>query len=455
MTQNSNSNIEKQIREIWRSTFGDTPEYVDLLFNAYFNEQLCSWITHDKVDACGVGIPYYIVSDAGEKLRGLYLCGLATIPEMRRRGLMTRLLEQMENNARKRGFDATFLIPADDELRNFYSKRGYKNTSKRALISLEKWDNLRVMEQDYGRPQNREGIKLTVLKNDEAKISELAVLASHTEILYNEPEDSIQSKSAVDDYNCSNNTEQKNIINKIQNSCDNILKNKVSNKLQNNTNNKIQNNRFYILHKIKDYETVIKEKLLSKSLIILGTNNNKIILCSIFDKDGKVWQIIGNLKLQIKLLHFISNCFSNKNNNLERFLVNSQFQEDLTNFLNDVGFSNRIDRVNVEAKIGSALKIVIDNPELIDEYEKAGDGLIKFYLDDDPSSRASVTLRYELENFGMIKFMNDEKILIRENRIFESDCDASRKYWKNGNTSKNQKNLIVQPESVSFRLMLD
>lgn len=481
MTQDCNSNIEKQIKEIWRSTFGDTPAYVDLLFNAYFSENLSQWITLDgKVAACGIGIPYDFVCCNGEKFRGLYLCGLATVPEMRCQGLMTRLLEEMEENARKRGFDATFLIPADEELRNFYAKRGYKNTSKRLCLSLEKGEEIDEKGQNSRRkteyPEGKinveerqstqigeffQNTKFTIFKGNFASISEFAELASRAENLYNNT------------YSSS----QKNIVNKIQNIVKikesdifiNKLQNKINSEISNNINNRIHNNTFFILHNKSDFETIIREKILSGSLIIIGYENNIISFCEIIDKDGKVWPIIGELKLHINLLAAIYNYFSNIGYNSKSISFDSEFLEELNRFLKKIESENEYgsesDESEVEEESGNkdgresgkspSLKLVIDDPDLINRFESIGENLLRYEMSHDSLYSATMTLRCEVEDFGMIKFLNGESKLIRENRIFESDCAPSRKYSKNEKSSKIEENQIANPQLVSFRLMLD
>lgn len=58
-------------------------------------------------------------------LKGLYLCGLATVPEYRGKGLMGDLIEEMNVRAKAMGYSFTCLIPASEGLRKYYSGRGY------------------------------------------------------------------------------------------------------------------------------------------------------------------------------------------------------------------------------------------------------------------------------------------------------------------------------------------
>lgn len=119
------SKIEGDMRCLWSRIFGDTEEYVDLVFSTYFNPDLCVWrYDGDYLEAALVGVPYQFGSVFGT-MRGLYLCGLSTVPECRGRGLMTDMMREIEERARRSGFAFVFLIPADRGLRKFYDDRGF------------------------------------------------------------------------------------------------------------------------------------------------------------------------------------------------------------------------------------------------------------------------------------------------------------------------------------------
>lgn len=111
---------------LWAATFGDTEQYVSLVFDSYFNETLSAKAGDESLTSALMGVPYEFKNDRAT-LRGLYLCGLATVPQGRRRGLMTGLLQEIDYRAREMGYDFTFLLPQSDELRAYYRARGYKD----------------------------------------------------------------------------------------------------------------------------------------------------------------------------------------------------------------------------------------------------------------------------------------------------------------------------------------
>lgn len=121
-----NSSLKENMKSLWKETFRDSSEYVDLIFDNYFNPDRVAFVEENgEVKSALLGVPYTFLSGSGTKLKGMYLCGLATKKESRRKGMMTGLLEQMNRKAKDSGFDFTFLIPAGEGVRRYYRDRGY------------------------------------------------------------------------------------------------------------------------------------------------------------------------------------------------------------------------------------------------------------------------------------------------------------------------------------------
>ena len=118
--------IKDSMKSLWKETFGDSSEYVSLIFDTYFNpEYIAHHEEEDEVIAALLGIPYCFLSSSGTRLRGLYLCGLATRKAYRRRGIMTGLIREINHKAKDKGFDFTFLIPSEDGIKRYYHNLGY------------------------------------------------------------------------------------------------------------------------------------------------------------------------------------------------------------------------------------------------------------------------------------------------------------------------------------------
>ena len=118
-----------QMEKLWMETFKDSSEYVMLVFDNYYDPILsASREKEGEIVSALLGVPYDFVDPSGNRLRGLYLCGLATKESEQGKGLMSEMLEEINGKAQEKGFDFTFLIPSNDGIRRFYRDRGYHDT---------------------------------------------------------------------------------------------------------------------------------------------------------------------------------------------------------------------------------------------------------------------------------------------------------------------------------------
>lgn len=142
----TNLELKKQMARLWKATFHDTDAYISLVFDHYFDPDLCEYEEMDgEIIASLMGIPYNF-GNSESTLKGLYLCGLATNPKYRSRGIMTKLLDRINEKAKESGFCFTFLIPADQGLRGYYSDRGYVNAFYRVV---DNYTSLHDFTNDY------------------------------------------------------------------------------------------------------------------------------------------------------------------------------------------------------------------------------------------------------------------------------------------------------------------
>ena len=117
--------LKRKMMALWKDAFHDSDQYVELIFDNYFDPELVAYETAGpEVVAALMGIPYEFGGEQG-KIRGLYICGVNTKPKFRGQGISTRLLDQINEKSKKLGYAFTFLIPATERLQRFYSRRGY------------------------------------------------------------------------------------------------------------------------------------------------------------------------------------------------------------------------------------------------------------------------------------------------------------------------------------------
>lgn len=121
------------MESLWKETFGDSDDYIRLVFDNYFSLQTVEYHEVDgKVVSSLLAVEYDIESN-GVLLKAEYICGLATRPEYRRRGLMRSLISRREESARARGVSLMLLIPADKELSAYYGQLGYSDIIGREI----------------------------------------------------------------------------------------------------------------------------------------------------------------------------------------------------------------------------------------------------------------------------------------------------------------------------------
>lgn len=147
--------------KLWKDIFHDTDAYISLVFDNYFNPDLIEYVEENgRIVSALLCVPYEF-GCGKEKLKGLYLCGLATDEEFRNRGIMNELIERINNSAKDKGFSFTFLIPSSDALINYYSVRGYVN----AMYRVEDcYTQIHDFEKDYMSILSREDDRVRKLK---------------------------------------------------------------------------------------------------------------------------------------------------------------------------------------------------------------------------------------------------------------------------------------------------
>ena len=132
--------ILAQAKGLWQETFGDSQQYVDLVSSLYFkpanlfyiarNDELISNLVAVPYKFCGRSPLFKNISDFNKNdeclmISSAYLCGLATRRKDRKKGLMSKLINESNDELRRRGIAFTFLIPAEPHLRYYYKKFGY------------------------------------------------------------------------------------------------------------------------------------------------------------------------------------------------------------------------------------------------------------------------------------------------------------------------------------------
>lgn len=119
------SHIRWQTRALWKLCFNDSEHFMQLYFSKVYRHELNSYIERNgKIIAALQRLPYTMLF-AGQQIPVGYVSGVCTIPEFRGKGIMTDLLEKAHLQMAESGFYCSLLIPAEEKLFDYYTRRGY------------------------------------------------------------------------------------------------------------------------------------------------------------------------------------------------------------------------------------------------------------------------------------------------------------------------------------------
>ncbi|QRX62860.1 GNAT family N-acetyltransferase [Dysgonomonadaceae bacterium zrk40] len=128
MIRYADKHSREAVRAMWKSCFGDPDDYMDVYFrHKYRDDQTLIYFDREKAVASLQMLPYNFTFH-GIEIPVLYLSGVCTLPEARRKGVMHQLLLRSFEVAREREFPMMLLVPQEEWLLGFYAKYGFAQT---------------------------------------------------------------------------------------------------------------------------------------------------------------------------------------------------------------------------------------------------------------------------------------------------------------------------------------
>ena len=108
--------IKQQTRELWRTCFNHSEEFMDIYFDEKYTDEANLTIRHDgRVVAATQLLPYRFTFYGSVQHIG-YLSALATSPENRNRGFASNLIHEAHRRLFKQGATLSFLIhPSEND----------------------------------------------------------------------------------------------------------------------------------------------------------------------------------------------------------------------------------------------------------------------------------------------------------------------------------------------------
>lgn len=141
MIQFADDTIKQEVWDMWKTCFGDPDTYMELYFrHKYRNENTLLYMDEGRAVASLQMLPYrFTFCDV--EIPVLYLSGLCTLPQARRKGYMRRLLRMSFTEATKREIPLMLLVPQEPWLLHYYDTVGFAQTfdaGSEPLPSLKK-----------------------------------------------------------------------------------------------------------------------------------------------------------------------------------------------------------------------------------------------------------------------------------------------------------------------------
>lgn len=125
--------VRSQMMKLWKEVFGDSDDYIALLFDHYFKMNRIEYYEESRrIVSSLLSIDYILgnkLSIVDSKLNTRYLCGLATDQDYRGQGIMTKLIDNAIKSAYNDNIAFVFLLPANDGLINYYHDRCFVSMS--------------------------------------------------------------------------------------------------------------------------------------------------------------------------------------------------------------------------------------------------------------------------------------------------------------------------------------
>ena len=115
----------EQLKQLWQLSFGDSPEYTDFYFSRAYNAENTVTRQADGRIVSAAQFRHFDILCGQYILRGVYILGVCTHPDFRRKGLSAQIIEQILLEQARMGADLAFLIPSKEQLFDSYGRFGF------------------------------------------------------------------------------------------------------------------------------------------------------------------------------------------------------------------------------------------------------------------------------------------------------------------------------------------
>ncbi|MDR2389274.1 MAG: GNAT family N-acetyltransferase [Tannerellaceae bacterium] len=119
---------KEQIIQLWQTVFQDSDAFIHLYFEQVYKDENAFVIEKNGQIISALQMHPYPMSFCGEELLAGYISGVCTLPSERGKGWMSKLLQNVSGEMKRRNIALSTLIPAEEWLFGYYRSRGYTET---------------------------------------------------------------------------------------------------------------------------------------------------------------------------------------------------------------------------------------------------------------------------------------------------------------------------------------
>lgn len=148
-----------QLRSLWKDTFGDTDDFLDIFQSTAFslNRCRCVFINNEVVAA----LYWFHCEFCNQPIA--YIYAVATAKDYRGQGICHALMDNTHKHLKERGYVGALLSPASETLFEFYENMGYKTCAFRNEIMVKE-DTLYAFETNEIHMQEISKAEFTKLR---------------------------------------------------------------------------------------------------------------------------------------------------------------------------------------------------------------------------------------------------------------------------------------------------
>lgn len=145
-----NNNIDFQSKDLWIKTFGDKKEFVDKYFSLFDSTNNLQYIlnSQNKIISMFLGCKY-LWHYYRQNIDFVYLCGVCTDKQYRHQGFSSQLIKDSLLKYYQQGIVLSGLICARQELKSFYSKLSFIDTSFNCQKVFHRKDINKLLIDNY------------------------------------------------------------------------------------------------------------------------------------------------------------------------------------------------------------------------------------------------------------------------------------------------------------------